>query len=156
MQRVLVLGRGGAGKTTFAGRLSSLTGLPLTELDQVVWQDGLRPLSRERWVEVQQRLSAGDRWILDGDLGPYDVLLPRLRRADTIVVLDFSLARCVWRAARRGRENADFWRWVWSYRRRSLPSVLAAIGSENPTAQVHVLRSPRAADRLLGALDTTA
>jgi adenylate kinase family enzyme len=151
VHRVLVLGRGGAGKTTFGRRLSALTGLPLTELDEVFWQDGLRPLSRERWAELQEQLSAGDSWILDGDLGPYDLLFPRLRRADAVVVLDFSLARCVWRAARRGRENADFWRWVWGYR-RSLQSVLAAIGSENPAARVHVLRSPRAADRLLAGL----
>lgn len=151
VQRVVVLGRGGAGKSAFARRLSALTGLPVTELDAVFWQAGLTPLSHERWAELQEELAAGDHWILDGDLGPYDVLAPRLRRADAVVVLDYSLPRSAWRAARRGRERADFWRWVWAYRRRWLPSIMAAVEAHGP-AEVHVLRTARDAVRLLDAL----
>ena len=149
MQRVVVLGRGGAGKSTFARRLGQRTGLPVTELDAAFWQEGLRPSLRAAWADVQSGLAAGDRWILDGDLGPFDVLDVRLRRADTVVVLDFSLARCAWRAARRSRENADFWRWVWAYRRRSLPGVLAAVAECAPSAVLHVFRTSRTADRFL-------
>jgi len=152
VQRVVVLGRGGAGKSTFARRLAGLTGLPVVELDRLFWQDGLRPLSPEQWAEIQEQLAGGDRWILDGDLGPHDVLAPRLRRADAVVVLDFSLPRSAWRAARRGRERTDFWRWVVAYRRRWLPSVAAAVRQHCPGAEVHVVRTPRAAERLLAAL----
>jgi hypothetical protein len=36
-----------------------------------------------------------ETWIIDGDLGPYDVALgARLQAADTIVVLDFAFPRC--------------------------------------------------------------
>jgi hypothetical protein len=31
---------------------------------------------------------------MDGDLGPYDALAPRLTRADTVLILDFALMRC--------------------------------------------------------------
>ncbi len=55
-------------------------------------------------------------WIMDGDLGTYDVLTPRLRTADTICWLDFALWRCAWRSLRRGRERADYWQWVLLYR----------------------------------------
>lgn len=61
---------------------------------------------------------------MDGDLGPHDVLRPRLGRADTVVVLDLSFARCAWRAWRRGSERADFWRWLFTWRYRSRPAVL--------------------------------
>ena len=107
MRRVVVLGRGGAGKSVFARRLGARTGLPVVELDREFWQGGLRPLSRTGWSAVQARLAAGEEWILDGDLGPYDVLDVRLRRADTVVLLDYSLPRCAWRALRRGRERSD-------------------------------------------------
>lgn len=44
------------------------------------------------------------RWILGGDLGPYDVPEVWLRVADA-VVLDFPLWRWAWRALRRSGEN---------------------------------------------------
>ena len=144
-----MLGRGGAGKSTFARRLGAVSGLPVVELDELFWREGLRPRSPDEWAAAQGRLVELPRWILDGDLGPYDVLEVRLRRADTVVLLDFSLPRCTWRAARRGPERADFWRWVWAYRRRHRPAILAAVAQHAPGARTHVLRGPRAAERFL-------
>src|SRR5437879_1477660 len=46
VQRVVILGRGGAGKSTAARRLGELVGLPIIELDKHFWQPGLAPLSR--------------------------------------------------------------------------------------------------------------
>jgi adenylate kinase family enzyme len=149
MRRVVVLGRGGAGKSVFARRLGARTGLPVVELDREFGQGGLPPRSRTGWSAVQARLAAGEEWILDGDLGPYDVLDVRLRRADTVVLLDYSLPRCAWRAVRRGPERADFWRWVVPYRWRRRPAVLATVTRVAPGAALHVFRGPRAAERFL-------
>lgn len=91
-----------------------------------------------------QALPAGGRWVADGDLGPYDDLAARLPAADTVVLLDFSLARCAYRALRRGRERADFWRWVVDYRRRWWPAVLTAARRHAPHAELVVLGRPRA------------
>jgi adenylate kinase family enzyme len=38
MRRVVVLGRGGAGKSTFAARLGMATGIPVVELDALFWR----------------------------------------------------------------------------------------------------------------------
>ncbi len=84
---------------------------------------------------------------MDGDLGPYDLLAPRLSAADTIVLLDFSLIRCAWRALRRSRERLDLWRWVVAYRRRWRPRVLCAVAAHAPGAALHVFRNPRSVDR---------
>ncbi|MGW4365356.1 adenylate kinase [Nocardia takedensis] len=147
MRRVVVLGRGGAGKSVLAARLATLTGLPVVELDKYFWSPDLRPLPPREWARVQSRLADEPRWILDGDLGPYDVLDVRLRAADTVIVLDFALWRCVWRALRRSRENAAFWRWVIGYRRRGLPVVLAAVTEYAGQAEVVVARDPRELER---------
>jgi hypothetical protein len=45
----------------------------------------------------------------------------RLRAADIVVVLDFSLWRCAWRALRHSCENRAFGHWLVTYRRRILP-----------------------------------
>lgn len=154
VQRVLVLGRGGAGKTTFARRLGEITGTPVVELDELFWSRTLEPLGTGKWAAVQVALVADERWILDGDLGPYDVLAVRLEPADTVVVLDYSFLRCAWRAARRSREAADFWRWVRHYRRRSRPLICDALAAHAADATVLWLSTPRHAQRLLAELQS--
>jgi hypothetical protein len=121
----------------------------VVEIDKVFWQPGLAPLPRDEWVAVQQRLIGEKEWILDGDLGPYDAVDVRLRAADTIVFLDFSFARCAWRAFRRSRGRADFWVWLWQYRRKSRPLLMGAIAHHAPGATLYVLRTPKELARFL-------
>jgi adenylate kinase family enzyme len=149
MKRVVVVGRGASGKSTLARRLSEITHLPMIELDKTFWQTGLAATPREQWIVIQEELAAEPEWIMDGDLGPYDAIEARLRRADTIIFLDFSLARCVWRAIRRSRERSDFWRWVFSYRRKHRPQLLATISKNAPDAKLLVFSSPGKVQRFL-------
>lgn len=134
-----------------ARRLAAVIDARVVELDTLFWTEpDLRPLDRATWAGVQRAaLSARTRWIADGDLGPYDDLGGRLPAADTVVVLDYSLGRCLWQALRRGRERSDFWRWVLGYRRRWRPVVLTAVRDLAPTATLLVFRNPRATDRWL-------
>jgi adenylate kinase family enzyme len=149
MKRVVILGRGASGKSTLARRLGEITRLPVIELDKVFWQQGLIATPRDRWAVVQEKLVAEDGWIMDGDLGPYDIIEVRLRAADTIIFLDFSLLRCAWRAFRRSRERADFWCWLIAYRRRSRPVLMQAIAKHAPTTELRVLRDPAALRRFV-------
>jgi adenylate kinase family enzyme len=150
---VVILGRGGAGKSVLGRRLGELAGLPVIELDSLFWQDGPVPAEPARWATQQHDLAGQDAWVIDGDLGPFDQALGiRLTAADTVIVLDFSLWRCVWRTLRRGREQAIYWRWVLAYRGQYLPRILAAIAANAPNAQVHVLRDPAAVRRFLAGL----
>jgi adenylate kinase family enzyme len=149
MKRVVILGRGASGKSTLARRLGEIMGLPVIELDKIFWQPGLMATPPEQWVAMQEKLVAGDRWIMDGDLGPYDAVEVRLRAADTIIFLDFSLVRCAWRAIRRARERGDFWRWLLAYRYQSRPILRAAIGAHAPNTVLHLFRSPKALGRFV-------
>jgi adenylate kinase family enzyme len=156
MKRVVILGRGGAGKSTLALRLGEITGLPVIELDRVFWRPGLMATPRDEWAETQQKLIQQEQWIMDGDLGPYDAVEVRLRAADTIVLLNFSLVRCAWRAFRRSRERADFWRWLLGYRRQSLPILKKAIADYAAGAALHMLRNPKAVVRFVAQVAGTS
>jgi hypothetical protein len=79
---------------------------------------------------------------MDGDLGKYDAVEVRLSAADTIILLDFALVRCAWRALRRGRERIDFWQWLVAYRRQSLPVLMQSISKFAPDAELHLIRNP--------------
>lgn len=154
MKRVVIIGRGASGKSTLARRLADITGLPVIEVDKIFWRPGLIATPREQWIVMQEKLVAGDRWIMDGDLGPYDAAEVRLRAADTIIFLDFSIVRCAWRAIRRSGEGADFWRWLLAYRYQSRPILRAAIASRAPNAVLHVFRGPKELGRFVAEVAT--
>ena len=149
MQRVVILGRGSAGKSTVARRLGAATGLPVIELDKHFWQPGLVPTPRGRWIEIQRTLVSGDRWIMDGDLGRYDDLTVRLQAADTVLVLDFGLLLCLRRALRRSRERAEFWWWLVSWRRRERPKIKIAIAEHAGQAEVRIFSNPEELEQFL-------
>jgi adenylate kinase family enzyme len=152
MKRVVIVGRGASGKSTLAVRLGEITALPVMELDKLFWRPGLVATPRDEWTVVQERLVAEERWIMDGDLGRYDPVEIRLRAADTILFLDFSLVRCGWRAIRRSHERADFWRWLMAYRSQSRPILMEAIADHAVKADLHVFRNPKALRKFIAGV----
>jgi hypothetical protein len=151
MQRVVILGRGAAGKSTFARKLGETTGLPVVELDRHFWQPGLVPAPRARWIEIQRRLVDEERWIMDGDLGKYDELGVRLQAADTVIVLDFGFFLCLARAIRRSKERMDFWWWLLTWRWIERPKIREAIIAYAAQADVRMLSSPEDLERFLSS-----
>jgi adenylate kinase family enzyme len=166
MRRVLVIGSGGAGKSTFAADLGARTGLPVIHLDALYWRAGWQETPREEWAARVDELIALDAWIMDGNYG--GTMERRLAACDTVVFLDFPRALCLWRvvarrARYRGRTRPDmaegcrehltweFARWVWTYRRERRPGVLKRLGELREGQRVHVLRSPREVRRFLEA-----
>lgn len=99
MQRVLVVGPCGAGKSTFATALAARTGLPLIHMDQLAWKPGWIDSDRAEVLERLAPIVARDRWLIDGNYG--STLEARLPRADTVIHLDYAIPRCLWRLTRR-------------------------------------------------------
>lgn len=153
MERVAIVGPGGAGKSTFARDLGTRTGLRVFHLDRYFWQPGWVETEREAWRERQRELLAGDRWIADGNYGgTFD---ERFALADTVIVIARHRVACLWSAARRTTGNhgrsvqADgcperfdlvFLRWIWNYQRDSRPRLDAAL-ARHPHLRVVELRS---------------
>jgi adenylate kinase family enzyme len=156
MKREVILCSGASGKSTLARRLGEVTGLPVVELDKVFWRPGLAATPQDEWIAAQERLVAKDRWIIEGDLGKFDVVETRLRSADTIIFLDFSFLCCAHRAIRRSRERIYFWWWLLAYRRHSRPILLKAIADYAPSARLHVFRDPDSLQQFVDQLSLTA
>lgn len=99
VDRVLVYGVTGSGKTTLAGRLGELTGLPWHEVDALTWEPGWRQVPEAEQHRRVRALIAGDRWILDSGYGS---MLPfLLPRTELVVGLDYGRSRTFWWLVRR-------------------------------------------------------
>lgn len=110
MQRVLVIGSPGAGKSTLATAIARRTGLPLIHLDRLHWHAGWVEADRAEWEPEVRAVVARDKWVIDGNYG--GTLALRLARADTAIWLDFPAWLCLWRIVRRairyrGRTRPD-------------------------------------------------
>jgi adenylate kinase family enzyme len=99
IQRVLVLGCSGAGKSTFSRRLAPITDLPRVELDVVFWRPGWVETQREEFLAIVAKLCEKPAWILDGNYA--SSLHIRLPRADTVILLDYPRHLCLWRVLTR-------------------------------------------------------
>jgi adenylate kinase family enzyme len=60
IKKVLVIGSGGAGKSTFAKRLAAKTGLPLLHLDALFWHPGWVETPKDEWLRRIEHLSADE------------------------------------------------------------------------------------------------
>ena len=111
MQRILVIGSPGAGKSTLARKLAKRTGLPLFHLDRIHWQPGWIERDRAEAMQALDAVLAQDRWIIDGNYG--SSLPRRIVRADGVVWLDYPTALCLRRVLGR---------W-WQYRGQARPDM---------------------------------
>ena len=67
MERVIVIGCPGAGKSTFARALHQATGLPLFYLDQIWHRPDKSTLSEEEFDAILTDVVSQPRWIIDGN-----------------------------------------------------------------------------------------
>jgi adenylate kinase family enzyme len=170
MQRVLVIGIPGAGKSTLSRKLARRTGLPLIHLDKEFWQPGWKVTPHEQWRPKVAALVAREAWVMDGN---YDSSLDlRLPRADTVVWFDYprrvALPRVLWRVAKtygRVREDLapgcpekidwEFLRYVWEFPSKERPRVVAMLAEHGQHLEPVVLRRDPDVARFLDGLAAT-
>lgn len=133
MERILIIGGNGSGKTTFARELAAAMNLPLIHLDKLYWRDNWTPASNEEFDALLLDELRKPRWIIDGNNSR--TVPMRLQYCDTVIYFDFSRFACVRGALKRsiqfhGRSRPDmggycperidwsFIRLVWHYNDR--------------------------------------
>lgn len=99
MKKVIVIGSGGAGKSTFSRQMGDITGLPVVHLDLEYWRPGWVKTPKDEWNQKVTEMIARDEWIMDGNFGGTREL--RAGSADTIVFLDIPRRVCIYRVCKR-------------------------------------------------------
>jgi adenylate kinase family enzyme len=167
VRRVLVVGSGGAGKSTLAATMAERLAVPLVRLDALYWHAGWVPTPHDEWTALVREVSSADAWVMDGNYG--GTLDLRLARCDSVVFLDLPRLVCVWgilaRWVRyRGRSRPEmpagcpermtweFITWVWTYPARRRGDILAKLNAVRNNKQITVLTSRRAAREFAASL----
>jgi adenylate kinase family enzyme len=103
VERILVYGVTGSGKTTLAAGIAARTGLPWYSVDDLTWLPGWAQVPTDEQRRTIAAICSRDRWVLDTAYSQW--LDVPLSRVELIVALDFprwiSLGRLLKRTARR-------------------------------------------------------
>ncbi|MCI6205303.1 MAG: transcriptional regulator [Corynebacterium glucuronolyticum] len=93
MDKLIVIGSPGSGKRAFSSALSSVTGLPVTHLDTLYWNENGTYVGDDVFFpKVKEALDVG-RWIISGTY--LNVLGQLLDVSDGVFFLDYSLEACL-------------------------------------------------------------
>jgi adenylate kinase family enzyme len=113
MRRISVVGSSASGKTTIAGIVSQILGLPHLELDSVFHQPGWQPLDDASFRTSVAAFAQHDAWVIDGNYVSHGVAQVVWPRADTLVWLDpprtTVLRRVLGRTLRRVITREELW-----------------------------------------------
>ena len=93
MEKVIVIGCPGSGKSTFSQKLQEKTGLPLYHLDMLFWNPDRTTVSREIFMRRLLPVLDEPRWIIDGNY--QSTMELRLQKCDTVIFLDYSTELCI-------------------------------------------------------------
>ena len=158
MQRILIIGCSGGGKSTLSRTLSARLALPVIHLDVLFWKPGWVESTYDEFRPKVAAVAATDRWIIDGNFSQtFDIRMPR---ADTIIWIDQPRWLCLWRAFWRttsqfGHNRPDlapgcpekydweFYKFIWNYPRDNIPKIEQGIAQFGGHAEFFRLRSDR-------------
>ena len=166
MKRIMIIGCGGAGKSTLARQLGEKTGLPVVHLDKLFWRPGWEHISRDEFDVLHREALMGEKWILDGNFDR--TMEERIKHCDTVIYLDFSRFACLFGVAKRilttygkvrpdmgegcpERFDLDFLKWVWNFNKNKRENTYRLLNEAEGIEKI-VLKNRRAVRAFLKSL----
>ncbi|URZ87820.1 topology modulation protein [Floricoccus penangensis] len=168
--KILLIGSPGSGKSTFASEIEQVSDIAILHLDRI-WHTTDYSQEAEKWFVSEQEkfMTSHDSWIVDGNyFGSMDT---RLKYADTVVLLNISKYKRVYRIIKRSikrrlsknsqadmasnfsekfdREYFDFLKFAWNYD-KNFESKEKELGIVNPIIIRNQKDKEKFIDRLLG------
>ena len=164
MKKIIVIGSGGAGKSTFSLRLGAATGIEVIHLDRLFWKPGWIETPNDEWSRIVEEALNAESWIMDGNFGGTREM--RMQACDTIIFLDVPRLVCIWRVLKRWavyrkksrpdmaegcaeRFDWKFLDWIWNYPKKSKPTVEKLLKQFAATKKIFVFGSNKAAEKFL-------
>ncbi|MEM6844537.1 MAG: DNA topology modulation protein [Bacteroidota bacterium] len=156
MDKIMIIGCSGAGKSTFSTKLHEITAIELIHLDQHHWLPNWVGLNKSDWRDKVTELSEKESWIMDGNYG--GTMEIRLNKANTIIFMDRTRWLCLYRVLKRvithyGKSRKDmpegcvekfsweFMHYIYHYNKTRRPKILEKLSKLKTSKEIVILRS---------------
>ena len=161
MNRIMVIGCPGSGKSTFSKKLHQITKLPLFHLDMMYWNADKTVVDKEVFKERLYNTIQLDKWIIDGNYSSTIEL--RLQACDTVIFLDYPFDVCLEGIrARKGKKRTDipwveneddmeFLEFVKNYNFQSRPNVIGLL-EKYSNKSIYIFKDRKAENDFLSNL----
>ena len=161
MNKVIIIGCPGSGKSTFSKAIHEKTGLPLYHLDMLYWNSDRTTVNKELFRERLQKVIECDSWIIDGNYG--STIEMRMKECDTVFFLDYPVEICIDGVReRKGKVRTDmpwveteddeeFLLFIRNYNAESRPKVIDLL-QKYSEKDIHIFKSRTEADEYLKTL----
>ena len=159
MNKIIVIGCSGSGKTTFAQKLRDATGIPLFHLDAIWHLPDRTHITRDAFDARLGEVLALDAWIIDGNYSR--TLERRIAACDTVFLFDLPTDVCLGGAISRvGKPRVDMpWfdteldPWlkneIEQFKEEKLPEIYALLEKYKSGRTVVVFKSRDEADEFV-------
>ena len=158
MKKIIIIGSGGAGKSTLAQKMSKISGLPVFHLDSLFWNPGWVATENAEWEKKQKEILKNKEWIIDGNYGGTMEL--RFAACDTVIFLNFPRLICLYQVFKRffqfrgaarpdmqegchEKIDIEFLKWIWTYPKLKAPKIIKRL-NDLSDKKVIILESPGA------------
>jgi len=166
MDKILIIGSSGSGKSTFANQLGKKLNREVIHLDKIYYKSGWQEdhATRDEWKQKVLDLVSKDEWIIDGHYN--STLNIRIPAADTIIFFDFSKFACLYRVIRRAMDKTqpfdkpegNFNRLSWNLIKKIIifkrGKILTMLEPYKSTKKVFIVRNDKEVSQLLKELNT--
>ncbi|MBR3781754.1 MAG: adenylate kinase [Clostridia bacterium] len=162
MNKAIIIGCPGSGKTTFAEKLQKCTGLPLYYLDAIWHKPDKTHIPREEFDRRIGEIFETPRWIIDGNYKR--TIEMRMKQCDTVFLFDLPVEVCLQGVtARIGKERYDlpwletqvdpeFRQFIEDFPKDTLPYIYELIEKYKGDKRVIIFKSREEADGFIEKL----
>lgn len=137
--KIMIFGKPGSGKSTFALSLQDFLKIPLYHLDKIFFTSHWVERDYQEFLKIQESLVNKERWILDGN--SIRSLETRYSRADWVIYFNYPTRLCYYRIFKRLLDKnpaiddraegccetvrLSLLSYVWSFEKRVSPQILS-------------------------------
>ncbi len=167
INKIMIIGCCGAGKSTLSFKLAEHFDLPLIHLDRLFWKSGWVESERDEWIAKHQEIIDQDQWIIDGNYS--STMSERLEKADLVICMDLPRWKCLWGILKRRikyqgttrpdmtegcpeRLDWEFTKYVWDFQRDQRPAILKKLAPFKDKKTIHMVNSRKEANALLNTI----